>query len=238
MRRVWLLAVALMPGLGPAAAAAGWPDGIPGAEVGRMVRAAMQAAGAEGAAFHDPVRAYPACDADPAISPRGGSWATAELRCAAPQWTRSLRTGAEPVAQIAAAGEQPATGPAVVTLVRSIARGAMIAEGDVALRPMSARGGDGIFTDPAAVVGRRARVALGEGQPVLLRQLEPAWLVEKGYPLALTAEAGGLMVSAPAEALEDGQLGDVIRVVNLSSGREVKAVVTAANIVVAQTNMR
>ena len=52
------------------------------------------------------------------------------------------------------------------------------------------------------------------------------------------AAAGGLAVSAPAEALEDGGMGDVIRVLNLSSQREVKVVVTGQNSVMAQTNMR
>lgn len=230
------LAVALLLVAAPLQAA-GWPDGIPGAEVGRMVRAAMAGAGLEPPGFADPVRAFPPCAADPAISPRAGSWATADLRCASPSWVRSLRTGADPVARIAATEAQH-DGPPVVTVRHSLARGAMIGPGDVVLEPGPARAAEGMFTDPAAVIGRRTRMALGEGQPLLVRQLEPAWLVEKGNPLSLTAAAGGLMVSAPAEALEDGQLGDVIRVVNLSSRREVKAVVTGENIVTAQTNMR
>jgi flagella basal body P-ring formation protein FlgA len=56
--------------------------------------------------------------------------------------------------------------------------------------------------------------------------------------VVLVASAGGLSVSAPAEALEDGGMGDVIRVLNLSSQREVKVVVTGQNSVMAQTNMR
>jgi flagella basal body P-ring formation protein FlgA len=72
----------------------------------------------------------------------------------------------------------------------------------------------------------------------MLRQLEPDWMVAKGNPVVLMASAGGLSVSAPAEALEDGGMGDVIRVLNLSSQREVKVVVTGQNSVMAQTNMR
>lgn len=232
---MWRLAV-LVLAAGPCFGA-GWPDGISGAEAGRMVRAAMQAAGQPAPEFADPVRGYPACDADPVVGPRAGSWATAELRCAAPLWVRSLRTGAEPAVTIAK--DTPvAEGPMVVTLLRSLPKGAMIGAGDVALRPAPVRVVDGVFSAPEMVVGRRARMALGEGQPVTVRQLEPVWLVEKGNPLSLVATADGLQVSAPAEAQEDGQLGDVVRVRNLSSGREVKAVVTGTNIVTAQTNMR
>lgn len=233
-----MLRAALIWSLLAAPAFAGWPEGLPGAEAGRLVRAAMQAAGAGAPAFRDPVRGFPPCAADPVVVPRDGSWATAEVRCAAPPWVRAIRTGAEPLVQRASAAKPVATGPAVVTLVRSLGRGAMVTAEDIVLRPMSERGVDGIFTDPAAVIGRRVRVPVGEGQPVLLRQLEPDWLVEAGNPLSLTAEAGGLMVSAPAEALENGQMGDVIRVLNLSSQREVKGLVTGKNIVTVQTNMR
>ncbi|WP_338401960.1 flagellar basal body P-ring formation chaperone FlgA [Paragemmobacter straminiformis] len=220
------------------AGAGGWPEGIPGAEVGRMVREAMVAAGQAVPGFADPVRRFPPCAAAPAVSPRAGSWATADLRCAAPVWLRSVRTGAQPAARAKPDAPEAALGPKVVTLTHSLARGAMIGAGDIGLAPMPERAVDGIFTDPAMVIGRRAKVGLGEGQPVLARQLEPVWLVEKGNPLSLTASAGGLSVSAPAEALENGALGDVIRVMNLSSRREVKALVTGPNIVTAQTNMR
>ena len=57
-----------------------------------------------------------------------------------------------------------------------------------------------------------------------------------------TAETTDAAADAPAgtpgKALDDGAMGDVIRVTNLSSGREVKALVTGHNTVMAQTNMR
>lgn len=237
MLRCCLVAVGLVVAALPVQA--GWPEGIPGAEVGRIVRGAMASAGvADRGRFADPVRAFPPCAGTPEVRPLAGDWATAEVRCTGPVWRRALRTGAEPAAVFVGRGPEAASGPLVVTLVRSLAKGAMIGAGDVALQPMSARGAQEIFTDAADVIGRRARVALGEGQPVLLRQLEPAWLVETGNPLALTAHAGGVRVTMAGEALGDGQMGDVIDVRNLSSGREVRAVVTGPNIVTVQTNMR
>lgn len=220
------------------AVAMDYAGGVPGAEVGRLVRAAMEAAGETVPDFADPLRAFPPCEGEPEVVPRQGSWATAEVRCTAPVWSRAVRTGAgAPVPQDAATA--PADeGPMVVTLARSVPRDAVLTAEDLTLAPAGARRPDGIFTDPADVIGRRTRAALGEGKPVLLRQLEPVWLVAKGNPVILTAEGGGLAVSAPAEALDDGGMGDVIRVTNLSSGREVKAVVTGKNTVTATTNMR
>lgn len=232
MRALAVLLMAATPALGM-----DYPAGVPGAEVGRLVRDAMAAAGEAVPDFANPVRAFPPCAGVPEVLPRQGSWATAEVRCAAPVWSRAVRTGAAVPAPLVKA-ETPEEGPMVVTLARSVEKGAVLGLDDLTLAPAGARTPDGIFTDPADVVGRRTRATLGEGKPVLLRQLEPVWLVARGNPVVLMAAAGGLAVSAPAEALEDGGMGDVIRVTNLSSGREVKAVVTGRNTVAAQTNMR
>lgn len=219
------------------AAAMDFSGGVPGAEVGRMIRAAMAEAGEAVPDFADPIRAFPPCNAAPVVRPRQGNWSTAEVACAAPVWSRAVRTGA--VAGVAQAAPAPADeGPMVVTLARSVPKGEMLTADDLVLAAAGTRSPDGIFTDPADVVGRRTKAALGEGKPVLLRQLEPVWLIAKGNPVVLVAKAGGLAVSAPAEALEDGGMGDVIRVLNLSSQREIKAVVTGKNFVTAQTNMR
>lgn len=229
------LMMAATPGL-----AMDYGGGVPGTEVGRLIRAAMAAAGQSVPEFADPARAFPPCAGVPAVLPRQGSWATAEVRCDAPVWSRAVRTGAVAAGASAATAAPPASdaGPVAVVLARSVARGAVLTAEDVTLAPAGTRGPDGIFTDPAEVIGRRTRTALGVGRPVLLRQLEPVWLVARGNPVVLVAMAGGLAVSAPAEALDDGGMGDVIRVLNTSSGREVKAVVTGRNSVIAQTNMR
>jgi flagella basal body P-ring formation protein FlgA len=218
-------------------AAMDYAGGVSGAEVGRLVRDAMAAAGEAVPDFADPVRGFPPCAGLPVVSPRQGSWATAEVTCAAPVWSRAVRTGAAATGRTA---DDPAEGTVamVVTLARSVGRGVVLTADDITLAPADARAPDGIFSDPAQVIGRRTKAAIGEGRAVLLRQLEPVWMVAKGNPVVLVASAGGLSVSAPAEALEDGGMGDVIRVLNLSSQREVKVVVTGQNSVMAQTNMR
>ena len=214
-------------------------SGVPGPEIGRLIRAAMAEAGETVPDFADPARGFPPCASVPEVLPRQGSWATAEVRCDAPVWSRAVRTGAAPgAASLATAPGAADEGPLAVVLARSVARGAVLMAEDVTLAPAGARGPDGIFTDPDDVIGRRTKTALGAGKPVLLRQLEPVWMVARGNPVVLVAMAGGLAVSAPAEALDDGGMGDVIRVLNKSSGREVKAVITGRNSVLAQTNMR
>lgn len=218
-------------------ALAGYPDGVPGAEVGRLVRAALDSAGVS-VAVTDPIRPYPPCDAAPMVTPQDGGWGNAQITCAAPRWQRLLRTGLGPVPRITLTPDAPADQPMALTLRRSLAKGAPIGADDLELAPIAGLSPDQVFTDPADVVGRVLRQNLGAGRPVLARHLEPRWMVTPGAPLVLVAQAGGLSVSAPAEARDAGGEGDVVRVVNLSSGREVKAVVTGPNTVTAQTNMR
>lgn len=229
LRPLAILALLAHPAL-----AAGFPDGVTGHDVARLVTAALKKAGVE-ASVKAPLRAFPACDSEPAVTPRNGDWATAEMTCPAPRWSRALRTGAKGAP--AASPAEPAAPHMAASLVRSLPKGAVIAAGDVRLAPVTGLGPDDIFPDPAEVVGRRLKSAVGAGKPLLVRHLEPRWLVEPGAPLVLVAKAGGLSVSAPAEAKEAGLLGDVVRVVNLSSGREVKAIVTGPNLVSAQANI-
>lgn len=230
MIRAAILWLALATPLG----AAGFPDGVPGAEVGRIVRAALAEAG-QLAEMPDPLRPFPACNSAPMAAPRAGHWATVELTCPAPRWSRALRTGIGPAVAPAASA---APAPQAVTLALSLPKGAVVTEADLTLADAAGHSADQTFRSTAEVIGRRLKAALGAGKPLLQRHLEPLWLVEAGAPLVLVAMAGGLEVSAPAEAMDSGALGDVVRVLNRASGREVKAVVTGPNRVAAQTNIR
>lgn len=218
-----------------AAQAGSYPDGVPGAEVARLVTAALEQAGA-GGDVTSPLRPYPPCTGSLTVAPRGGDWATAEITCTAPRWARALRTGAKTDAGPTTAPHE--TAPAmVVALKRSLPRGATLTAADLVLAPATGLGPDDIFLDPAELSGRRLKSAVGAGKPVLTRHVEPRWLVEPGAPLVLVATAGGLQVSAPAEARDAGLMGDVVRVINLSSGREVRAIVTGPNQVATRANI-
>ena len=112
MWRAAILGLMAQPAL-----AAGYPDGLPGAEAARLVTAALAAAGVS-AEVKAPLRAFPACDSVPEVTPRNGDWATAEITCPAPRWSRALRTGAK-AATPAPAPDAPAPLMAV-TLARSL----------------------------------------------------------------------------------------------------------------------
>lgn len=216
-------------------AAAGYPDGVPGADVGRIVRAALERAGVA-ADMADPLRPFPPCDTVPTVTQRGKDWATAELTCPAPRWSRAIRTGATGAGEPAT--KPPAPAAMAVTLGRSLPKGAVVTAADLVLQPVRGLSPDQSFRSVDEVAGRRLKAALGAGKPVLQRHMEPRWLVEAGKPVVLVAGDGVLQVAVPAEAVEPGLEGDVVRVLNPASGREVKAMVTGPNRVVALTNIR
>jgi len=115
----------------------------------------------------------------------------------------------------------------VVVAARPIARHALLAPEDLRVerREVTAppRGPD----RPAALLGQRAVRAIGAGEPVLFAMVEPAPLVRRGDLVLLVAEGRGVRAMSPGEAREEGRAGQVIRVRNLSSGRDVRGQVEA-----------
>lgn len=83
-----------------------------------------------------------------------------------------------------------------------------------------------LVSDPAAVIGARAKRALSIGQVVTLQDL---CLVCKGDVVTITANDNGLNVAATGIAQADGTLGDTIPVTNRQSGRDVSAQVIAVS---------
>lgn len=83
-----------------------------------------------------------------------------------------------------------------------------------------------LVSEPAAVIGARAKRAMSIGQILTLQDL---CLVCKGDVVTITANDNGLNVAATGIAQADGTLGDTISVKNQQSGRNVSAQVIAVN---------
>lgn len=237
----WLCALAVIAS--PALAEGDYADGVSGIEAAELVSLALSEAGVSGAEPTVPVRPFPACDHAPTVSPKFDGWETAELRCDSPSWSRNIRTRAS-VAQVAPLrleitnNDVPENlGPMVVALARTMGRGEMVTAGDVRLLPRTAQTPRDTFSEIEQVVGRRLRSSIGEDQFLLTRHLDPDWAVRVGTPIALQIQVGPINVIAPGEALQDGRIGDVIELRNLSSGKVVRGVVTGDNIVALRPNI-
>lgn len=198
------------------------------------VLAALAAAGIEAAGLALPARPLPPCDGALTAAPRGDK---AEILCAAPPWRRMIRlqqASQGPAASQGAAVREDA--PLAVVSLQPLARGSVIGPQDIGLAPVSARSGADRFTHPEDLIGRRLRQSLGEGQPILARNLEQAWAVRAGRPARLRLVAGAVTVELQVEPMEDGSEGQTIRARHPVSGRILRARVTGEDFLTAGAN--
>lgn len=84
----------------------------------------------------------------------------------------------------------------------------------------------GAATDPAAVIGLEARVAIYPGRAILTKQIGPAAVVERNQIITLNYLGHGLAIRTEGRALARGGVGDVIEVMNLASKTKITGRVT------------
>lgn len=102
----------------------------------------------------------------------------------------------------------------VVTPVRTIRPGALIAETDLTLKSGNR---PGAFDRISDVVGQEARTALYAGRPIAFDAIGPPALVDRNQIVSIHFETRGLMITTDGRALERGGIGDRVRIMNLSS---------------------
>lgn len=86
---------------------------------------------------------------------------------------------------------------------------------------------DGAFERVANVIGQEARVTLYAGRPIRFEDIGPASIIERNQIVMLVFRRGGLRIMADARALGRGGVGDLIRVMNLTSRTTVSGIIGA-----------
>src|SRR4029077_12333941 len=120
----------------------------------------------------------------------------------------------------------------VVVPAHDIARGAVLAEGDLTTKSIAVtRANDGIVRNVSDAAGREAKRALRAGEFLRSSDLKRPALVAKGSNVTMVFEAPGIHLTAVGRALAEGGEGDSIAVLNPTSYRQVVAVVTGPGMV-------
>lgn len=98
-----------------------------------------------------------------------------------------------------------------------------VAKREVALLPAK------YFEDAQEIVGKKAKASIYEGSVVFdwMVKLQPS--VTKGQKVKILAESPGLLVEALGIALEDGQIGDTIKVKRVDSKEKIEAEIKSSN---------
>lgn len=109
---------------------------------------------------------------------------------------------------------------------RIIGRGETIRAEDLEWVQMKgSRLGTSAVVDAAGLVGHTARGPLRPGTPVRTTQIRKPVVVAKGSLVMVVLDRPGMALSARARALEDGGVGEAIRVSNLQSSTVVEGTV-------------
>lgn len=78
-----------------------------------------------------------------------------------------------------------------------------------------------IATKGEDVVGKRAKLTVSAGEMILIGMIDTPPLVKRGDLVTIRAESSLISAAAAGKAAENGRKGDIIRVINLSSKKEV-----------------
>ncbi|MGP3696751.1 flagellar basal body P-ring formation chaperone FlgA [Rhodobacter sp. NSM] len=101
-----------------------------------------------------------------------------------------------------------------IVAARNIRALEVLEPGDVALQ---AEAVPGALTEISQALGQEARVTLYAGRPIRPGDVGPPAIIARNQIVQITFEAGALAIRAEGRALARGGVGDVIRVMNLSS---------------------
>ena len=122
-----------------------------------------------------------------------------------------------------------------VVTVHQIEHGTVITADDLALqkRELTQNSHLGIRSIDE-VAGKKARTTLRANQPVRADQIERVPLIKSGQMVTIIAENGVIKISVTGKAHSSGAAGDIIRVQNLTSLKEIPAkVIDGSTVLVA-----
>lgn len=114
-------------------------------------------------------------------------------------------------------------GPAAadtVVAARTIKAQTIIAPSDLIVQPTTLPGGE---SDPALFIGMEARVALYAGRPIRATDVGFPAIVDRNQLVPLIYDANGLTIRTEGRALGRAGVGEVIRVMNMTSRNTVSA---------------
>jgi len=210
-----------------------------GADIEKRVGSFFQAAGIERKVIISSKRAYFSCVDELQVKPRvDGDWSTINVSCQDPKkWVVTLRTSSQSNDD-GASGQNIIGGTSTVVFAKhNIPKGKVITADDLELKLAANRSAHGAYTNLEKIIGHKAKKNITRDAVLKSRHLIVANDIDKDDDVLIVVGAGGLTISTYGQAMEDGQVGEMIIVRNLSSNKEFKAIVLSEKKVRPLTNM-
>lgn len=113
-----------------------------------------------------------------------------------------------------------------------INRGETFSNRQLAVREVDiTKNNSGFYSSLDKVVGQGAKRRIRAEQLLVPALVAPAWVIQRGQQVTVVANKDGIAASIQGEALENGAVGEVIRVRNISSKKTIEAKVLEAGLV-------
>ena len=204
-------------------------DLISGAELKDHVRSVLMARGLDSRPVISDTRRFRACEASLQVTPMFGGYKTVRLTCPDIDGFKiAIRTQIESFVDEATQTEPNLNNEAgfakFVVLIKSVQKGKIIGADDVRLVSRDANPGVGYFRDVNDVAGRKAKQAININQIIRARHLELDYAIQRSQSVIIESKIGPVTVVSAGIAVDDAQLGELVKVKNDSSGLVVEGV--------------
>lgn len=121
---------------------------------------------------------------------------------------------------------------------RPIAAGEIIRVTDIQLMRIRVdRAGNMVISDPDRLIGRTAKRMLVAQDPIQVGAIGPTIVVPKNSIATARIVSGRILISMEGKALDDGAMGDLIRIANPRSNKIVQGLVTGPGEVTLTSNL-
>ena len=181
-------------------------------------------------------RRFHKCDDGLDFKPRvENDWTSIIVACGENGWKKVLRAHVSVTRSISNDNSTKKTEPSIVAKENIIA-GQVILKDQVKISHEAGKAVNGAYSNIFDVIGRKAKVNLSRGTILKARHLEIAYAVDQDDIVLVSNDAIGFQIMTKARALEPGQIGDQIKVMNLNSGKIIYGLVEQEKKVVTLTN--
>jgi len=119
----------------------------------------------------------------------------------------------------------------VPVAVRTIARGQIIGPEDIRWERRPVRGSVARYAKPSEVVGAVAKRTIQAGRLLTRSAIEPDYAVKKRRNVKIVYQKGAIRIELLGLALQNGRVGDIVRVKNLSSNKVLRCKVLQNGVV-------
>jgi flagella basal body P-ring formation protein FlgA len=155
------------------------------------------------------------------------------VRCLKPNWQLFVKVGftgnaSQPAAAATVKAQQAAEIRQVVVAATNLSAGQILQRESLKLERLDAEKVSSThYLDPNGLEGQEVVRAVRAGDPIRLSDLRPAVLIRRGEQVMLTVGSPQTFeISVKAEAMQDGKMGEQIKLRNLESGRTLSGVVS------------